>query len=552
MNIIEIKHICGNASASIEDALGKIIPGEKNLIRFEKGIYQFDWEGSRTDVEIDCGYLRSSRKHVLFALEKLTDLTIDGNGSEFLFLDRMFPFYLQQCSNVTLKNFTIDFACSMLTQGTVVASDNSGFELKIDRSLFRCRTDAEGHVIFDCGRSSFSSAGNCPILLGNAQGGRPPWDYIFAGSTQADTSHLPTGFIWTDAEETPDGIRFRYRKASRILLFPIGDELFFNYMPRQNINIYMQNCKGIRLDGISIYRGGGMGIVADFSENISIDRCRIMVRPGRGECRSTTADGMFFSQCSGLISIRNSKISNTLDDALNIHGFYTRIVSVAGRTVRFQHANASHGKRIPYTCGDKLTVSDPETQNRKAIVTAADVRPEPDGTVLMQLQEETPGLKAGDIMENETRAADFLFENNEVEGAPHLRISDNGKLRIRNNTFKRIESVYFCDLLAYWYECGAIKDLVMENNDFIDCPTGGEYAITVESSRRVTSDIRNQNIRILNNRFTGGSGRNIRVQMADRVIISGNSYTAAENVEPIELRNCTEVSCRETTSDIVR
>ena len=50
MNIIEIKHICGNASASIEDALGKIIPGEKNLIRFEKGIYQFDWEGSRTDV----------------------------------------------------------------------------------------------------------------------------------------------------------------------------------------------------------------------------------------------------------------------------------------------------------------------------------------------------------------------------------------------------------------------------------------------------------------------------------------------------------------------
>lgn len=115
-----------------------------------------------------------------------------------------------------------------------------------------------------------------------------------------------------------------------------------------------------------------------------------------------------------------------------------------------------------------------------------------------------------------------------------------------------MKSVYFCDLLAYWYECGAIKDLVMENNDFIDCPTGGEYAITVESSRRVTSDIRNQNIRILNNRFTGGSGRNIRVQMADRVIISGNSYTAAENVEPIELRNCTEVSCRETTSDIVR
>ena len=30
-------------------------------------------------------------------------------------------------------------------------------------------------------------------------------------------------------------------------------------------------------------------------------------------------------------------------------------------------------------------------------------------------------------MENETRAADFLFENNEVEGVPHLRISDNGK-----------------------------------------------------------------------------------------------------------------------------
>lgn len=541
MNIIEMKHISGNASACVEEALGKIIPGEENLIRFEKGIYEFDFEGSRTDVEIECGYLRPSRKHVLFALENLTGLTIDGSGSEFLFLDRMFPFYLLQCRNVALKNFTIDFACSMLTQGTVIASDNCGFELKIDRSLFRYRVDAEGHVIFDCGRSSFSSADNCPILLGNAQGGRPPWDYIFAGSTLADISHLPTGFIWTDAEETPQGIRFRYRKDSKIMIFPIGDELFFNYMPRQNVNIYMQSCKDISLENITLYRGGGMDIVADFSENVSIDGSCIMVRPGRGECRSTTADGMFFSQCSGLVSIRNSKISNTLDDALNIHGFYTHIVSVEGKTVRFKHANASHGKLIPYTCGDKLTISDPETQNCKAIVTVACVKQESDGTSLMQLQEEIPGLKADDIMENETRTADFLFENNEVEGAPHLRISDNGKLRIRNNTFKRIESVYFCDLLAYWYECGAIKDLVVENNEFIDCPSSGEYAITVESSRKNTSDIRNQNIQILNNRFTGGCGKNIRVRMADHVVISGNRCAEKENIEPIETCDCTDV-----------
>lgn len=100
------------------------------------------------------------------------------------------------------------------------------------------------------------------------------------------------------------------------------------------------------------------------------------------------------------------------------------------------------GFRIP--AATKLTVSDPETQNRKAIVTAADVRPEPDGTVLMQLQEETPGLKAGDIMENETRAADFLFENNEVEGVPHLAHPPiTERLRIRNNTFKRIEICVF-------------------------------------------------------------------------------------------------------------
>lgn len=544
MDIIAISHDGGNATPRIVDAVSRLRSGTAAQIQFEPGVYRLSPDGACRRSGIGAGYVMDSVKDVLFNLENLEEVTIDGNGAELSFTDRMFPFHLHNCRNITLKNFTIDFSCSMFTQGTVAASDESGFELAIDRSLFKYRVDSEGHIIFRCGRQEFSSADPVAILLGNEECGIPPWDYIFAGSTQADMTHLPVGYLLTDAVETANGVRFNYRPESRRLTFPAGQVLFFNYLPRQNVNIMINSCRDIRVENVKIYRGGGMGIVAELSENLSYERVQIMPRPGRRECKSTTADGMFFTQCSGLVSIRSCRVSRTLDDALNFHGIYTRVVAADGNAIRVEACVPWHRGILPYRPGDRLRISDPETQKLKAHATVLDAKMSPDGSIAITLEGAADGVKASDLVENSSRRADFLFEGNHFDRFPHLRISGNGKIIIRDNRFERIECLYFCDLLQFWFESGVVRDLLVEGNEFVDCPWNGDsqYAVTVESTRKDSTDVRNRGIVIRNNRFIGGDGKAIRVQLADGVEIRGNHYHLKDGISPVEICDCTGVT----------
>ena len=55
-------------------------------------------------------------------LDQVNNLTIDGNGSEFIMHGRMQPFTLDRCQNITLKNFSVDWEIPLTAQGTVTQS----------------------------------------------------------------------------------------------------------------------------------------------------------------------------------------------------------------------------------------------------------------------------------------------------------------------------------------------------------------------------------------------------------------------------------------------
>jgi alpha-1,3-galactosidase B len=52
---------------------------------------------------------QSNPKKVTLYLENLKDVVIDGKGSDFIFHGTILPIVLKNCTNVTLKNFSIDF-----------------------------------------------------------------------------------------------------------------------------------------------------------------------------------------------------------------------------------------------------------------------------------------------------------------------------------------------------------------------------------------------------------------------------------------------------------
>lgn len=65
-------------------------------------------------------------------LEQINDLTIDGNGSEFIMHGRMQPFTLDHCRNITLKNFSVDWEIPLTAQGIVTQSTSEYLEIEID------------------------------------------------------------------------------------------------------------------------------------------------------------------------------------------------------------------------------------------------------------------------------------------------------------------------------------------------------------------------------------------------------------------------------------
>ena len=130
--MITIPHIEGNTTQYVVNILRSLSGTEEVTICFEKGTYFFNKEGCVAK-EIPVGYLSKSVKQIIFLLEKMENLTIDGNGSTFIFTDRLFPFALLNCKNITLKNFIIDFSFCRYCQGKVLSTDDKGFELAIDR-----------------------------------------------------------------------------------------------------------------------------------------------------------------------------------------------------------------------------------------------------------------------------------------------------------------------------------------------------------------------------------------------------------------------------------
>ena len=96
-----------NRTGEIVQAILDAPPG--STIRFSKGRYDFYREGAFSwYLTPPCN--ANSDKQVIFPLIGKKKLTIDGGGSDFLFHDRLFPFSLWQSSEITLKNFSIDFS----------------------------------------------------------------------------------------------------------------------------------------------------------------------------------------------------------------------------------------------------------------------------------------------------------------------------------------------------------------------------------------------------------------------------------------------------------
>ena len=524
VNRIFIKHQKENITPVIYDILKNLPEDCENIIEFEKGTYYFHKEGSsQYPIFSAAGRCCDGRPgNVLFPLINIKNLTIDGCGSDFVFCDRVQPFMLKDSKNITLRNFTTDYSFLRYAYGDVVSATDEGFEISINKELSNYYVD-ENILYFVCGSEAVSTKTR-KISVKPIGGTKTGICFMYVGDYEGEYNGAATN-VFVDVQQKEETLLVRYKKDTQKPPFIIeaGDRLCMAYdNDREYQLVILENCKNTVINNISIYRNGGMGIAADVCENVLIDGIKFGLKPGRDEYYSSTADAIFSTNCSGDFILRNSSIIDTYDDALNIHGYYLKVKEVGDNNkLTLGNVHVSHKGILSVKEGDMLYFNDPETATELFSAKVETVSYDESRENMYLTVSDTNGIKPGMIVENKTRMANLLVENNVIKRCPHLRISARNAI-IRNNILSlKNGDIFVDDLWGFWAEYGALENAEITGNRF-GIPKNAN--ITVRSCRPEGHNRNHKNIVIKDNTFENSYEKAISVSSADNVIMENNKF----------------------------
>ncbi len=469
---------CGeknNSTPLVRRAIDELRDG--GTISFEKGEYHFFEEGALEGFFVVCNN-NSGVKRVVFPLIDCKNITIEGNGSVFVFHGRAFPFIVRKSSGISLQNIVITRMTAPNTTFTVHDQTDEGFYLEVDdKTEFEVR---DGEVYFKSEISEFSTLKKhislhriCPFCV----------RFLFVGDCEYPREGLPAPSIYADAEERDGKIYLRYRKDTPAKAeYDEGEDLLALLVSggtRELCVILLDSSEDILIKDVAIRRGFGMGVIAELSRNIEIDGLNVSGK-FYNEPSSTTADAMHFVNCSGRVEIHNCTVRGALDDAINVHGVYTELESVSdeGIVAKLMHYDQMFFN--PYEKGDELHIINPETREITStfVVESSELLDRVVGNKILIKGKFINGPREKlekFLIEIPAKMPDLHVHHNDFSDYPRMRISGGGDMVIENNRIRNCcAALLAVDLSEYWFESGRIKSLIFRNNSLENCNLMGD------------------------------------------------------------------------------
>lgn len=523
-------------------------------ITFEKGTYHF-YPEKALELFRRISNHGSWLVRTAFPLFNMKNVVIDGQGSTFIFHGRMVPFMIENSENITIKNVSIDWEVPFHSEGLIVANDieKKTFDMKIsDKYPYEIRN---GQLIFI--KENYEHSVGQTILFDPVKGGIAFRTEEYTNlSTKAKTALQNNvksiKYIYPVDPRAPEQSSIGTQDRLKIEQLKPGLVRVHNHIKKiptvgliltmkgdQPVNrvapgIRVDDSKNILIDNVYIHHAGGMGFLAENSENITLNK--LFITPSHGRMVSTTADATHFVGCRGKLIIKNSVFQNMLDDGVNVHGAYQEVQDIINdntigvRMGHFQQQDFTLGK-VNDTIGfvrladsffdyEQLTIKSIEKRNgRYQLITFNEKLPK--------------NLKVGDYLENLSAYPEVLIQHCDISKnrARGLLISTPKKTIIENCTFgTEMEAILLAVESGYWYESGSVTDLIIRNNTFNDCQISSynRGVIRFETDDE-SHHIAFKNIDIANNTFNHFDNLVLEIKNVSNLKFTGNTIKNSGN-----------------------
>lgn len=412
-------------------------------------------------------------RYFAFPLTGMKNVEIDGNGSDFIFHGQIIPFLVEKSTDVRISNMNIDWEVPFYLEGSIIGADeaNSTVDIRVTPGFHNYKIQGDRLIISGEGWEEYFLGENICFNPETkaVQYRTDDWHYIpkprnmdtKATQLSSDVIRLQTKFI----QKTP----------------PVGTIITFKGSfgnNRHSPAFHLTDSKNIGISGVNIYHAGGMGVIAEKTENIHLNKVNVCRRPGSDRILSATADATHFCNCKGKVIIENCLFENMLDDACNMHGTYTKVETIIDdHTVvarlshpqQFGYKFAEPGDTIQIINGKDLLPQSTSRLKKVTIINQQYAR----YTFRESIKDK---IKTGDGLENIEWYPVFEFKNNIVRNnrARSILISSPKKVLIEGNTLSsQMTGILFEGDMEHWFESGAVKDVVIRNNRFLDGAYGG-------------------------------------------------------------------------------
>ncbi len=526
--------------AALDEAekIQKENPEEEIVIDFPTGEYQIypdKAEERELYVSNTVGADQNFKnKKIGILVEDLNNITIDGNGSDFVFHGKMTTFASIRSENVTFEDFSVDFAVPTAVDITVEETDGNTatvyipecYDYSVENNNIHWYSDKSPYTdeYYWTGTNIFPN--NYPQSIDLETGITTRSNELFNNRTSIeDLGNHRVKFTYSSKPgSVKTGMCYQMRPTDR-----------------DTPGTFFWLSKDVVMNNLDIQYLHGFGMVGQTSENIALNDVDFKAPESTGRTTASYADFVQMSGCKGLIDIQDCYFANAHDDPINIHGTFQQVVDISEDrrevTVRYIHNQTAGfpsfaaGDEVEFTRqSNMLPVED-------SVRTVEEVISGPTGDSSEGISLTDTVIRFTEPIPEEVVAGQYVAENITYTPSVHIKgntftqiptrgilVTTRQPVVIEDNIFEGMSmaAIYIsCDAQS-WYESGRVEDVLIQNNTFYRCSGNGTIFVEPTNPTVSTDSTVHKNIRILDNTFYQSGNRTVDAKSVDGLTISGN------------------------------